>query len=266
MGMTRQEQLDAVVRNYGEWPKQPYLKFAVWNKPESRVCFFNQSYASQLDEPAFTRAEVEQRKAELQNKPSFEYCRHIMPSVKYIAQSRHGEWAAFDKEPRLGLTKFNSVMPYNFTHICNGEVIGDWRDTLEKRPVAGDQPAPEEEEAFNMLESRNGECIGGDSEEFKNGDGLEVLTRHGWRKGYYVGKIHEHPSECEHGVYVEKIGLAVVTTNDMRKPIKSDREKFVEAFKDWFIEVKDDYRLPDNYEVVAGIIYEAIKSGKLKLP
>lgn len=151
MSMTRQEQLDAVVRNYGEWDKD--YQFAYIDMHGEIV--FTNAIVKSPQVSAFTRDEVEQRKAELQNKPS-----NWNKRFNLLVQDSDGDWFFGSyKECEPSNDGWRGVGEGIWTHAGRGEVIGDWRDTLEKRPLADDQPTPEEEESFKMLEARNGECI-----------------------------------------------------------------------------------------------------------
>lgn len=68
------------------------------------------------------------RRAELQNKPS--WCLSGSWS-KYLAQDMDGEWKWLGENPSLGDEYWTAD---ELRSQCKGVVIGDWRDTLEKRP------------------------------------------------------------------------------------------------------------------------------------
>ena len=76
------------------------------------------------------------RRAELQNKPSWDDFRE---SAKFMAQDSDGAWRAFESEPTAQSLIWNAKRgwrgyAYEYTPDNRGKVLGDWRDTLEKRP------------------------------------------------------------------------------------------------------------------------------------
>lgn len=77
------------------------------------------------------------RRSELQNKPSWDY---FGESAKFMAQDSDGAWMAFESEPAAKYHVWSSMRGLcgyarEGRDRCRGEVLGDWRDTLEKRPV-----------------------------------------------------------------------------------------------------------------------------------
>lgn len=131
MDMTRQEQLDAVVRNYGEWKQSEELTRAAWHHDSEKVYFFSyRDFKGDKVEDSylFTLLEVEQRKAELQNKPSWDDAPRY---VEWYAQDSNGEWMFYDKKPEHNDKHFISE-GLIVRSGKKGEVVGDWRKTLEK--------------------------------------------------------------------------------------------------------------------------------------
>ena len=74
------------------------------------------------------------RRAELQNKPSWDLSGSWS---EYLAQDMDGEWKWLGENPSLGDEYWTAD---ELRSQCKGVVIGDWRDTLEKRP---EQAKPE---------------------------------------------------------------------------------------------------------------------------
>ena len=68
------------------------------------------------------------RRAELQNKPSWDLSGSWS---EYLAQDMDGEWKWLGENPSLGDEYWTAD---ELRSQCKGVVIGDWRDTLEKRP------------------------------------------------------------------------------------------------------------------------------------
>lgn len=76
------------------------------------------------------------RRAELQNKPSWA---DFGESAKFMAQDSDGAWMAFEIEPTAKSHVWSAMRGWcgyarEGSDRCCGEVLGDWRDTLEKRP------------------------------------------------------------------------------------------------------------------------------------
>lgn len=70
------------------------------------------------------------RRAELQNKPSWE-----THEYKVIAQGRNGSWYGSNySEEKFGHESSFCITGTGWNYICSGVDLGDWRDTLEKRP------------------------------------------------------------------------------------------------------------------------------------
>ena len=69
------------------------------------------------------------RRAELQNKPSWE-----THEYKVIAQGRNGSWYGSNySEEKFGHESSFCITGTGWNCICRGVDLGDWRDTLEKR-------------------------------------------------------------------------------------------------------------------------------------
>lgn len=70
------------------------------------------------------------RRAELQNKPNWE-----THEYKVIAQGRNGGWYGSNySEEKFGHESSFCITGTGWNYICDGIDLGDWRDTLEKRP------------------------------------------------------------------------------------------------------------------------------------
>ena len=125
--MTRQEQLDAVVRSYGKWDEG----FALVFLKNGRIEFSND--LTTVIYPFFGRQEVEGRKAELQNKPSWGDAPYW---AEYLAQDGNtGYWHWYESKPYVRSFDDEFTIRGGIWERCSdGDVIGDWRDTLEKRP------------------------------------------------------------------------------------------------------------------------------------
>ena len=71
------------------------------------------------------------RRAELQNKPSWE---DAPEWVGWLAQDKSGAWWFFRCHPKAMSEGWDSdSSAYHHSSWVDGEVLGDWRDTLERR-------------------------------------------------------------------------------------------------------------------------------------
>lgn len=115
--------LDWLARNVHVWPdgkgeclvvrsKNPY---PIWS-----VCKSNCGWIE--------RSEWLARRAELQNKPSW---KGAPEWANWLAQDAHGDWWWHKETPKTRSSEFDST---GAKESNTGEVLGDWRDTLEKRP------------------------------------------------------------------------------------------------------------------------------------
>lgn len=82
------------------------------------------------------------RRAELQNKPSW---KEAPEWAQWLGQDEDGVWYWHGEEPNSKGEDVNGCcywMSRGLSDIsCRGELLGDWRDTLEKRPDANEMPA-----------------------------------------------------------------------------------------------------------------------------
>ena len=79
------------------------------------------------------------RRAELQNKPSWEGAPEW---AELLAQDDSGEWYWYaSKTAHQGMKSWCPAPGANNVQCGKGEVLGDWRDTMERRPADLSEPA-----------------------------------------------------------------------------------------------------------------------------
>ena len=77
------------------------------------------------------------RRTELQNKPSWE----LAPDwAEWLAQDEDGQWKWLGGHG-MPVKYVDGWTAVKFKVYCNGMALGDWRDTLERRPVDLSEPA-----------------------------------------------------------------------------------------------------------------------------
>lgn len=79
----------------------------------------------------FTKAQWLARRAELQNKPSWSKAEEW---AGWLAQDSYGCWGFFQKKPLMHALSWIARSGYYQIHSPGNSLLGDWRDTLEKRP------------------------------------------------------------------------------------------------------------------------------------
>ena len=120
--------LDWLARNVHKWPdgKEECLVVLSRNPyPIWSVCKSNCGW--------IVRSEWLARRAELQNKPSWA---HAPEWAVYMAQSPNGHWEFFAVKPRAEGWWRHPIGERSSANNASirGTILGEWRDTLEKRP------------------------------------------------------------------------------------------------------------------------------------
>lgn len=127
----------------------------------------------------FRRDDVISRRAELQNKPSWSGSPEW---ARWLAQDSDGGWWFYRNEPTLDSPVWRGVDRY---FSKSGDTIGDWRDTIEKRP---EEFKPSIEEANRLAqEFKPSASIEDNQEREMNQDG-------GW---FERGELPPVGVECE---------------------------------------------------------------------
>ena len=166
------------------------------------------------------------RRAELQNKPS--WGKHGWPQ---IFQNEDGHWfgarAEWDFKAHIsGGWKGDgvSLLRDDGEYLRSGTILGDWRDTLEKRP--------EEFKQFTSIEDNQEQEMKQDNGWFERGElppvGTECEIDLGakWRKAFVVGRNYT-------GRIVVEIDTCdfIVADGCTFRPIPTDRDVLIEIIK-----------------------------------
>ena len=135
--MSNETDLGWLARNVHNWPAghQGWC-YVISNRDGTKGVAT--SLIGQVDCP-WVRIEKQEwlaRRAGLQNKPSWD---DFGESAKFMAQDSDGAWMAFESEPAAKYHVWSSMRGWcgyarEGRDRCRGEVLGDWRDTLEQRP------------------------------------------------------------------------------------------------------------------------------------
>jgi len=232
MSLSREEQLEIVVRNIGD---RSYL-FEECIGRADRVFFSGEGVVG-----SFTRSEVEAKLREITGEPSDS----LAPEwANWKGQCANGiwEWYRDKASPNTEKGFFeagNGVSAVIDGEYSKGEIIGDWRDTLKK--INRDKKEVSEVEKVDFPEA-----------------GVECLFKHpdfGWVGCTTIGVFREKMVCAPDGG-----GFYEGSAEDF-KPAPSERDEFVSSIERMS---KEGHYFP-CYDT-ALFIYDAIKEGRLKAP
>lgn len=139
----REDDLTWLARNVHEWPTSDNFTIQLFCNLHGNTTLSSKSPngASHTLIGEVTKVEWLARRAKLQNKPSWD---DVESDAEWMAQSSNGRWELFNREPFAsfgdgGGWKFDGFYAWISQNV--GEVLGDWRATLERRPQAA-KPEP----------------------------------------------------------------------------------------------------------------------------
>ena len=240
--MSNETDLDWLVRNVHVWPAgdhQPW-GYVYWKEGERHVsgnCITVIQPCVKID-----RSDWLSRRAELQNKPSWE---DAPEWAEWLAQDEDGEWKWLAGLPGKYVDGWTAV---KIKGCCKGIALGDWRDTLEKRP---------EQKAFKPLTSiednqekdmTKQQEMKQDNEWFERGElppvGIECewleCRQTGWQTvtvaGYYLNAAWIVPRGKE--------PISVFNPTGFR-PIRTEREVLISVIIDEMNRYDTDAKLAD---------------------
>lgn len=118
--------LDWLARNMHEFPAGQEFAWISMDVYFSPVAPLSGNY--------FTKQQWLARRTELQNKPNWEDAPEWASTLTQVSS---GFWFWVEKVPSLAKLVLDDLTSYGeLMSQCHGEILGDWRDTLEKRPEA----------------------------------------------------------------------------------------------------------------------------------
>lgn len=129
--MSNETDLDWLARNVHKWPAgdhQPWC-YVYWKGGQRAVS----GNCITIFQPC-VRVEMSEwlaRRAELQNKPSWSKAEEW---AEWLAQDSYGCWGFFQKKPLMHALSWIARSGYYQIHSPGNSLLGDWRDTLERRP------------------------------------------------------------------------------------------------------------------------------------
>jgi len=242
MSLSREEQLDLVARNIGEWPDSSVELWAYFYGDVFLTDMqTNDSYLKHMSHTNppkhfFTRSEVEAKQREITGEPDD---KDAPEWANWKAQDENGLWGWFKNKqtPVLGVwADFEDAVGETFA-ARKGEVLGDWRDTLK-------QVEREEKEVAKFIYGKKYQHEGC-----------------GW-KGLFIGF---YPEKNDIGVFASDTEAYFALLSEM-KPALSERDEFVRQVLYCFDEKYADQPTPDCTVRLSEMIFDAIAEGRLKAP
>ena len=242
--------LDWLARNVHVWPAGDHQPWCYVYMAHGGVMKAAGNFLDAVAKP--TMITIDQwldRRAELQNKPSFS----DHPDAKCFAQTVDGFWVCgFNAEkltPSYGLWEVNSFTGIEGVKLVmdgslprKGEVLGDWRDTLEKRPeqtiadicreVTGENRHEEIFEPFVSVDDSLEKEMKRDDKWFERGElppvGTECEIDLGakWRKAFVVGRNYT-------GRIVVEIDTCdfIVADGCTFRPLRTERDELADLIE-----------------------------------
>lgn len=137
--MSNETDLDWLARNVHVWPEITPQSIPTGDRTfeygctfyENHICIYHKEFANSR---VIYKNQWLSRRAELRNKPSFS----DHPDAKCFAQNSDGSWykhtGASDARHINGYWVQEEMVGGVWIKVQKGETLGDWRDTLEKRP------------------------------------------------------------------------------------------------------------------------------------
>lgn len=122
--MSNETDLDWLARNVHKWVPNELIRM----KPCDNGNGTSRASWCYSGDGGFTKEQWLARRAELQNKPSWESAPEW---AEFLAQDEDGEWKWLAGLPGKYVDGWTAV---KIKGCCKGIALGDWHDTLEKRP------------------------------------------------------------------------------------------------------------------------------------
>ena len=167
------------------------------------------------------------RRAELQNKPSWD---DAPGWATHLGQNKRGQWYFMQDGQVVDSTRIYHMHKKCSGEICVGEVLGDWRDTLEKRPEQA------EFEPFVSIEDSQEKEMKQDNKWFERGELPPV--------GEVCEAYIDYPPQwIETEIVAHKDGFAIGWCKSVMKgchgdkahefrPLRTERDKAIDEMVD----------------------------------
>lgn len=247
--MSNETDLDWLARNVHVW-KSGYDLAVVQRGIEEIYVTWPSACSSGI-----TKKEWLSRRAELQNKPSWSKAEEW---AEWLAQDSYGCWGFFQKKPLMHALSWIARSGYYQIHSPGNSLLGDWRDTLEKRP--------EEFKPFTSIEDNQEQDMKQDNGWYERGElppvGVECIFEPGSGECYFndyeleargksvkvIAHTRYQHSSCDVAVFRWDLdGCFGVSTGNAQafRPIRTEREVLLSIIVEEINHYDTDGKLAD---------------------
>ena len=252
--MSNETDLDWLARNVHEWPAGEHQPWCYVYMTYGGVMKAAGNFLDAGANPAMiTIDQWISRRAELQNKPSWSKAEEW---AEWLAQDSYGCWGFFQKKPLMHALSWIARSGYYQIHSPGNLLLGDWRDTLEKRPEQN------ELEPFVSIEDSQEKEMKQDNKWFERGELPPV------------GEICEIHHSCWNESKFEKVKIAAITKDyliveyatfeqhylrkDMSfRSLRTERDKEIDEMVGEFIDHYGDPKGGERHLGIAEKLYDA---------
>ena len=256
--MSNETDLDWLARNVHVWPAGEHQPWCYVYMTYGGVMKAAGNFLDAVAKP--TMITIDQwlsRRAELQNKPSWSKAEEW---AGWLAQDSYGCWGFFQKKPLMHALSWIARSGYYQIHSPGNLLLGDWRDTLEKRPeqtiadicreVTDENRHEEIFEPFIRIEDNQEQDMKQDNGWFERGElppvgeVCEILGAFGHYQEWFECKII---AEHNGSVFAanERSWMNVRKGERQFRPIRTERDVLIEIIKQWDGLVQTDDVLAD---------------------
>ena len=222
--MSNKTDLDWLARNVHVWPAGDHQPWCYVYMVAGGAMKASGNFLDAVAYPTMvTKDQWLARRAELQNKPSWSKAEEW---AEWLAQDSYGCWGFFQKKPLMHALSWIARSGYYQIHSQGNLLLGDWRDTLEKRP--------EEFKPFTSIEDNQDQVLTQQQDNgwFERGElppvGTECEIDLGakWRKAFVVGRNYT-------GRIVVEVDTCdfIVADGCTFRPIRTERDVLIEIIK-----------------------------------
>ena len=251
--MSNKTDLDWLALNVHAWPSGDHQPWCYVYMAHGGVMKAAGNFLDAVAKP--TMITIDQwlsRRAELQNKPSWD---DAPEWAVCIVQDRLGNWYFCSDTPNNDGGEWSDEYVRKSLIANGGVVLGDWRDTLEKRPEQN------EFEPFVSIEDSQEKEMKQDNKWFERGE-LPPIGE------VCEAYIDYPPLWIETEIVAHKDGFAIGWCNSVMKgchgdkahefrPLRTEREKAIDEMVCEFIDHHGDPKGGERYLGIAAKLYDA---------
>ena len=264
--MSNEADLDWLARNVHVWPAGDHQPWCYVYMVAGGAMKASGNFLDAVTSPTMiTEDQWLSRRAELQNKPSWG---SVGSDINFISQHDDGQWIGHSEKPEEGRECFecDCEIPY----YGYGEILGDWRDTLEKRPeefkssIEEANRLAQEFKQFTSIEDNQEQEMKQDSGWYERGElppvGVECEAKKYEKEEWYKVVICGAGKHLGLAVafYEKQKGSGAFTCSSAEyfRPIRTERDELIRLIKTFRHTLRSDGEVADTI-LAAGFKLEA---------